>query len=274
MSAMSAKFVGNVGELRPRSGRVLIPSMPWDIWLIFLILGVLIPWRGRTRLRELLAKPVVTGRERVLLYGSTIAFQWIAVGVVWWRSWAHGYSARQLALSLPMSTGHLIAVSLLPAGLIAGLQWLNLRRVSRLPLAVRGQSQKLAERILPQSRTELMLFQCLAVTAGVCEEFLYRGFTFAALAHAGLPTWMIVVLSAALFGLAHSYQGRGGVVATAVLGLVLGSARSFYGSLIPVMAWHAAVDIVAGIAGPRYLISNHKDTESLLKAPAAGAASQ
>ena len=60
--------------------------MPWDIWLIFLVLAVVVPWRGRIRLKQLLAKPRVESRERVSLYLSTILFQWIAVGIAGWRA--------------------------------------------------------------------------------------------------------------------------------------------------------------------------------------------
>jgi uncharacterized protein len=112
----------------------------------------------------------------------------------------------------------------------------------------------LAERILPQKTVERIPFFGLAVTAGVCEEFLYRGFAMAVLAQAGLPHWGIVFVSAILFGLAHLYQGRAGFVSTFILGLLFGWARLTYNSLIPVMAWHITVDIVAGIAGPKYLI--------------------
>src|SRR5260370_24873948 len=76
----------------------------------------------------------------------------------------------------------------------------------------------------------------------------------AVLASLGLRTWPVVVLSAVLFGLAHSYQGRGGVVMTMVVGLVLGTSRTAFGSLVPAVFWHSAVDVVAGTAGPRYLI--------------------
>src|ERR1700733_12973691 len=55
--------------------------MPWDIWLIFLVLAVVVPWRGRIRLKQLLAKPRVESRERVSLYLSTILFQWVAGGI-------------------------------------------------------------------------------------------------------------------------------------------------------------------------------------------------
>jgi hypothetical protein len=58
------------------------------------------------------------------------------------------------------------------------------------------------------------------------------------------------------------YQGRGGLIGTGILGLLFGAFRAFTGSIIPVAAWHAAVDIVAGIAGQRYLINNKTVTES------------
>jgi len=68
-----------------------------------------------------------------------------------------------------------------------------------------------------------------------------------------LPAWAVVLLSSVLFGLAHSYQGRGGIVMTLLIGLLLGTSRLAYGSLVPAIFWHSAVDVVAGTAGRRYL---------------------
>ena len=212
--------------------------MPWDVWLIFFVLGVVLPWRGRMRLRELLAKPQVGTRERVSLYASTIAFQWVA--------------AAQLGLVV-YGGPKLAIVGLLGAAILGTLHWLNLRRMGRLPTKARGTLQALAERILPQSPIEILSFLGLAVTAGVCEEFLYRGFALAALHRAGLPVWSAVLLSSALFGLAHLYQGRGGLAGTMILGTLFAAARIRYDSVVPVMLWHVAVDVVAGVAGHRYL---------------------
>jgi uncharacterized protein len=64
------------------------------------------------------------------------------------------------------------------------------------------------------------------------------------------------VVSSVLFGAAHLYQGRGGLIGTGILGLLFGVFRAYTGSLLPVAAWHAAVDIVAGFAGSLYLIQN------------------
>jgi membrane protease YdiL (CAAX protease family) len=226
--------------------------MSWDICLIFFVLGVILPWRGRVRVKKLLAMPRVSTMERLTLYASTIAFQWFAVAVVAWRAWAHGFTAPQLGLTVQDRTGILVA-SIVGAATIAALQWLNLRRVGKMPLESRGPLQALAERILPQSTVEMLPYLALAITAGLCEEFLYRGFAMAVLLHVGLQAWAVVLLTSVLFGLAHSYQGRGGIVMTLLIGLVLGTSRIAYDSLVPAIFWHSAVDVVAGTAGPRYL---------------------
>jgi membrane protease YdiL (CAAX protease family) len=229
--------------------------MPWDIALIFFVLGVILPWRGRARLKKLLAMPHVGTIERLVLYASTIGFQWLAVAAVAWRAWAHGYTPEQLGLAMHDRTRILVA-SVVGAATFATLQWLNLRRMGRLPVNARGPLQAIAERILPRSTIELLPFLALAITAGLCEEFLYRGFALAVLTRLGSPAWVAVLVSSILFGLAHLYQGRGGFLSTLLIGGVFGVGRIAYNSLVPVIFWHGAVDLVAGVAGPRYLIES------------------
>lgn len=227
--------------------------MPWDFWLIFFVLGVFLPVRGRMRLKKLMENPQIGTRERLSLYVSTIAFQWVAAAVVAWRVWARGLSLDALGLVVHGRVRILMA-AIVGAATLGGLQWLNLRRMGRSPGKAREFMRVLAERILPQAPLELLAFLALALTAGLCEEFLYRGFAMAALTRAGLPIWAVVLLSSALFGLAHLYQGRGGLVSTLVIGTVFGMARIAYDGLVPGMAWHFAVDAVAGVAGPKYLV--------------------
>jgi membrane protease YdiL (CAAX protease family) len=106
---------------------------------------------------------------------------------------------------------------------------------------------------------ELFPYLALAMTAGLCEEFLYRGFAIAVFSYLGLQAWVAVLISSVLFGLAHSYQGRGGIVMTLLIGLILGTSRIIYDSLVPAIFWHSAVDVVAGTAGPRYLTPRRAD---------------
>jgi membrane protease YdiL (CAAX protease family) len=238
--------------------------MPWDIWLIFFVLAVVVPWRGRIRLKQLLARPSVDSRERIALYLSTIAFQWIAVAIAGWRAWAHGYTRVEMGLGTGPNLFRSFIMGVLGTVLLAGLHWINFRRMGRLQDRLPAHVKAMASRILPQTNIEQVPFLALAVTAGCCEEFLYRGFAMAAFARAGFPIWASVVVSSVLFGAAHLYQGRGGLIGTGILGLIFGAFRAFTGSILPVAAWHAGIDIVAGIAGPRYLIQNKSVTDSQL----------
>ena len=89
------------------------------------------------------------------------------------------------------------------------------------------------------------MFFALAVTAGICEEVLYRGFGLAALRwlDPDLETMQLVVLTGAAFGLAHLYQGVMGVIVTGVLGGYFAWIVISTGSLVPVMALHALLDV-------------------------------
>jgi uncharacterized protein len=236
--------------------------MAWDFWLIFLILGVLIPWRGRSRLKRLLAQPAVSTKDKMILYGSTIAFQWILVGVVAWRASTHGLTIAQLGLERPVSA-ELLMYGVAGALFLGALQWVNLQRMSRMSGTVPDFMRQLAKRILPDTYMEFAPYFALAVTAGMCEEFLYRGFIMAALSRVGIMPSVVVIISSVLFGLAHSYQGRSGILGTTLLGLVFGAARLWLQSLLPVVMWHSAVDLVAGIAGPRYLLPARENAISL-----------
>jgi uncharacterized protein len=227
--------------------------MTWDFWLIFFVLAVLIPWRGRVRLMHLLSMPVTGTKEKLGLYAATIAFQWSLAALVAWRAFARGLTTAELGLGRELGAG-LLAASVVGSASLCAFQWFNLRRVGRLNAPQVDTMRKLAERLLPAKTVEFVPYCALAVTAGICEEFLYRGFVMAGMTRAGMPVWSVVVLSSVLFGLAHAYQGRGGMVGTGLLGLLFAGSRLILGSLVPLMAWHAVVDITAGVAGPRFLV--------------------
>jgi membrane protease YdiL (CAAX protease family) len=99
--------------------------------------------------------------------------------------------------------------------------------------------------LLPRSAGERRLFTVVGVTAGVCEEWLYRGFFLAVVSAlaGGLPTWVLVLVAAAAFGVAHAYQGRAGVALTGVLGGVMAALYLQTGSLLLPVLLHAAIDL-------------------------------
>jgi len=99
--------------------------------------------------------------------------------------------------------------------------------------------------LLPRTRSERRLFALVGVTAGVCEEWLYRGFFLAVVAAAapGLPAAGLVVVAALAFGLAHAYQGRSGILTTGVLGGLLAAVYLSTGSLLLPVLLHAVIDL-------------------------------
>ena len=233
--------------------------MPWDFWLIFLFLGVVIPWRGHVRLKRLLALPAADTKEKLALYAATIGFQWVLAGVVAWRAIARGLQVADLGL---ISHGAIqVIAGVLGGAAIGTLQWLNLRRIGKMEGKAPDLLRKLARRLLPVSLVEFLPYAALSITAGVCEEFLYRGFALAALVRGGCVMWQAVMLTSILFGLAHAYQGKAGILSTGLFGVVLALGRLAFGSLVPVMIWHAGLDVAAGIAAPRYLQGDQKITE-------------
>jgi len=238
--------------------------MPWDFWLIFVVLGMVLPWRGYQRMRALMALPQVTGRDRVTLYLATIGFQWLLTLVIAWRALARGLSLRDLGVRFPAGVSS-IAITLFGATLIAAAHWANVRRVSRADHAAARRLRDIGSRIFPRTKEETALFVLLAMTAGLCEEFLFRGFVLGALERIGLAAWLAVLLSSAMFGLAHLYQGRGGSLGTALVGTIFAVVRIAYHSLLPSVVWHAVLDIVAGIAGAKFLFSDQPTETKVLE---------
>jgi membrane protease YdiL (CAAX protease family) len=99
--------------------------------------------------------------------------------------------------------------------------------------------------LLPRTTGERRLFTVVGVTAGVCEEWLYRGFFLAVVAAlaGGLPTGVLVVVAAVAFGLAHAYQGLVGIGTTGLLGGIMAAVYLQTGSLLLPVLLHAVIDL-------------------------------
>ncbi len=99
--------------------------------------------------------------------------------------------------------------------------------------------------LLPRTAAERRLFTVVGLTAGICEEWLYRGFFLAVVTAAapGLPVGVLVVVAAIAFGTAHAYQGASGVATTGVLGGVLAALYLQTGSLLLPVLLHVAIDL-------------------------------
>lgn len=190
---------------------------------------------------------------RVKSYGRTILYQWgvtlILVLLVGFRTMVRSPAALP---GVPAQASGLL-VGLLP-GLLIGLlapvllaQWNTALRKKLeavfIPIAY----------YLPRTRRERALFAVVCVTAGVCEEIIFRGWIiryFAALP-VGLTLWGSLGLSSALFGLVHLYQGWRGVALTALAGGMFGLLFFVTGNLLGPIILHILIDLRALWLMPR-----------------------
>jgi uncharacterized protein len=107
--------------------------------------------------------------------------------------------------------------------------------------------------LVPATTHERFLWVAVAVSAGICEEIVFRGWLLSTLHGAlRLDGTALVVAAALLFGLAHSYQGVTGMVLTAFAGLFFCGLYVATGSLLWPILLHIAIDVrFAFLPAPR-----------------------
>jgi CAAX protease family protein len=225
-------------------------TMHWDFAAILLFFGVVAPWFGYRRVRRLMQIPATTNVERLALYGSTIAFQWLATAIILWRSMAHGVRPAQLGFTA--GDGKLtVAISILLTFVLLLNQVASIRRLAARPSEIKGMIAELALKIFPQNQIERLVFVALVSTVAVCEEVIYRGFVQGVFqGWAGDSVAAGIAISAFFFAVAHVYQGRRGLISTFIIGVVFAVVRAGAGSLIPSICAHFAADLAAGLLAP------------------------
>jgi uncharacterized protein len=227
--------------------------MHWDFILILLFLGAAVPWLGRRRIRHLTECPQTTKMDRLTLYASTAAFQWLATFVVLWRARAQGISPADLGLSVPKAA-LTITVTVALSLLFLINQLLSLKRLATQAPKPHDVMPQLALKIFPQDDVERLAFFALVVTVAVCEELLYRGFVQHIFQVWPRPWVMIGIIGSAIFfALAHLYQGRRGLLSTFVVGTLFSIIRAWTGSLLAPIVTHFVADITVGLLAPNRL---------------------
>jgi membrane protease YdiL (CAAX protease family) len=99
------------------------------------------------------------------------------------------------------------------------------------------------ETLLPRTKNEKLWFIFVALSAGVCEELIFRGYglrLFESMGFTGMP---LLIVSAVVFGLAHIYQGFVGVITTAAMGALFTLIYIQTGSLWWSIAAHIFIDL-------------------------------
>ncbi|HUK86778.1 MAG TPA: CPBP family intramembrane glutamic endopeptidase [Terriglobales bacterium] len=186
---------------------------------------------------------------RIPLYLTTVALEWALVAFVWYSIRRERVSLRELVggkwptfesalLDAGIAVGFWVASALvlIAVGLALGLGRTNLEELRRT-----------IGFLAPHNGRELLLWPVLCLTAGFCEEVIFRGLfqrQFAALTRS---RWGGLILQALLFGAAHGYQGPRRMAQIAVYGGLFGLLALWRRSLRPGMMAHAWQDTFSGV---------------------------
>jgi membrane protease YdiL (CAAX protease family) len=98
----------------------------------------------------------------------------------------------------------------------------------------------------PADFAEGFLWILLSVSAGVCEEIIYRGYFQLQFRAATRSVMVAVILQASVFGMVHAYQGWKQVVMSVPLGILYGALVAWRGNLRASMIAHVWSDIFEG----------------------------
>jgi membrane protease YdiL (CAAX protease family) len=214
--------------------------------IILLLLAVVFPLLGVRDYRLLLRQTSEgVADARVKFYKGYLMWQWpLTIGLLaWWLLSGNGLETIGL---IPVADGwQWVAIGVGVFAMLA--QVIYLETVSRNAEKLTEFREQIGElsNLAPQTRAENRLFDMVSITAGVCEEILYRGLLLATLVSL-VGTWPAVAISSLMFGLGHAYQGISGIAQTGLIGLVLALLTVFSGSLFIAIVLHAFIDLTSG----------------------------
>jgi membrane protease YdiL (CAAX protease family) len=168
-------------------------------------------WIGAAVALAVVATAAGVGREHLGLVGSR-------PGTWWWTVYAV-----------------VLGAAVLGAGLVLR------RRILRGHAVRRSQA---LDAILPRTPAERRLAAVVAVSAGVCEEIVYRGLLLAVgVGMLGLHPVLAGLLALAVFTANHVYQGGQGMLFATAIGFACTAFCLWTGSLIAAILLHVAVDV-------------------------------
>jgi membrane protease YdiL (CAAX protease family) len=186
-------------------------------------------------------------------YSLTIAYEWVLAALAVWGVHMRGVPLRQLLgewrpgarawfEDLGVALGYwMIALSVLA---LLGNILVKISGSHIDPQKIGDVTQKLA----PVTGIEMALFLIMSISAGICEELVFRGYLQQQFARIGHRMWAGVVLSALVFGGAHGYEGIAGVLLIAAYGAMFGVLARLRRGLRTGMIAHAWHDSLSGVA--------------------------
>src|SRR3954467_15267052 len=224
---------------------------PWHTWGLLVTMLVL-SFSGSGRLVAQATRP----HGRVIMYVGTIVVDWVIVGYIWMGVKRRGLGLRELIggrwerledflLDVATAVGFWVAWSILVVTVTLALKQANID-----PAKTMNRVQELKKTIgflVPQGTLEMALFVALTLSAGFCEEVIYRGYFQRQFSAWTGNVALAVVAQGVLFGASHGYQGWSSMLVIAVFGCAFGILAAWRKNLRPGMMAHAWQDLFTGI---------------------------
>jgi uncharacterized protein len=184
--------------------------------------------------------------HRVVLYSFMICFEWFLFAYVWFLG------IRPTGRELSEVIGGRWATARdvwrdIGAALVFWLIVIAFLLAAGLALGPNSEMNKVVQVIMPRSPLEMLAWVLLSISAGICEEFVFRGYLqkqFLALTGSNAAA---IAAQALIFGVAHLYQGVKGLVIITLYGALFGILAVVRQSLRPGMIQHALQDSSSGI---------------------------
>ena len=109
-------------------------------------------------------------------------------------------------------------------------------------------NQAVLDAMLPHTLAQFAVWFLVSLSAGVCEELIFRGYLLQQFtAWTGRPI-LSVVLAGLVFGSIHLYEGLGAILPIAALGIVYGLCVYYFrGDLRAVMVAHTLQDFLTAL---------------------------
>ena len=209
---------------------------------LLLILGVwaFLSWFMAGRVR---APP---NPHRVRMYLLTIVSEWLVFAYV-----AAGVRRRGASISVVLGNRWSSGRQLVRDIGIAAAFWVI--SVGILALFARllhiDSSSRTVQFMLPHGALEMTLWVAVSVSAGICEETIFRGYLQRQFIAFTRSTPVGIVLTAVAFGAGHAYQGWRLTILIGIYGLMFGVLAYWRGNIRPGMIAHAWQDSLSGILG-------------------------
>jgi uncharacterized protein len=191
-------------------------------------------------------------QHRVLGYMLTIAFEWLMVAFIAWGARFGGASLRTLAGAFaPTWRSVLRDLGIAVAYLIVAQIVLGIC-TAVVGHFIHSDVNKVLQNMLPHSGLETAVYLLLALTAGICEEMIFRGYLQCQITAWTGSAVAGIAIQGIVFGIAHAYQGPGMVIVIAVFGCLFGVLTWWRKSLRPGMTAHFLQDAIGGLVLARF----------------------